>query len=63
MRKIGRIVNGWNLVTENIGTYGTSYEQRAIIAFGGLGANLPTDALYPTAFVDAKGLPLSGANK
>jgi|GEM_PF-3934009 len=61
MRKIGRIVNGWNLVTENIGTY--SYKQRAIIVFGGLGANLPADALYPTAFVDAKGLPLSGANK
>ena len=53
MRKIGRITNGWNLVTENIGTYGTSYTQRAIIE----------DALYPTAFVDAKGLPLSGANK
>ena len=63
MRKIGRITNGWNLVTENIGTCGTSYEQRAIIAFGGLGANLPEDALYPTAFVDAKGLPVSGANK
>jgi hypothetical protein len=63
MRKMGRLVNGWNLLTENIGTYGTSYKQRAVIALGGLGANLPEDAVYPTAFVDAKGAPLSSANK
>ncbi len=64
MRKIGRLVNGWNLSTENIGTYGTSYRQRAMIALGGLGgANLPEDAVYPTAFIDAAGQPLSGASK
>jgi hypothetical protein len=63
MRKIGKLVNGWNTVTENIGTYGTSYQQRAIIANGGLGANLPEDAIYPTAFLDAAGQPLTGANK
>ena len=34
-----------------------------MIALGGLGANLPEDAVYPTAFVDGKGAPLSGANK
>ena len=37
--KIGKVVNGWNLITENIGTYGTSYRQRAMISLGGLGAN------------------------
>jgi hypothetical protein len=62
MRKLGRLVNGWNILTENAGTYGTSYKQRAVIALGGLGANLPEDAVYPTAFVDGKGAPLSGAN-
>jgi len=63
IRKIGRLVNGWNLSIENIGAYGTSYRQRAMIALGGLGANLPEDAVYPTAFIDAAGQPLSGANK
>jgi hypothetical protein len=63
MRRLGKNVNGWNIATENIGTYGTSYQQRAVIALGGLGANLPEDAIYPTAFVDGDGQPLSGANK
>ncbi|HEX4409669.1 MAG TPA: DUF1254 domain-containing protein [Xanthobacteraceae bacterium] len=63
MRRIGKIENGWNVLTQNIGTYGTSYEQRALIAAGGLGANLPEDALYPTAFFDTAGQPLTGANK
>jgi hypothetical protein len=63
MKQIGGRVNGWNVLTENVGTYGTSYKQRALIALGGLGANLPEDAIYPTAFVDAAGQPLDGANK
>lgn len=62
MRQSGKHVNGWNVATENIGTYGTSYRQRAVIALGGLGANLPEDAIYPVAFVDQQGQPLNGAN-
>ncbi len=61
--RLGKIENGWNVLTQNIGTYGTSYQQRALIASGGLGANLPEDAIYPTAFFDADGQPLTGANK
>lgn len=63
MRKAGAFVNGWNIGTENMGTYGTSYKRRAFVALGGLGCNLPEDAVYPTAFVDGEGQPLSGANK
>lgn len=59
----GRHVNGWNLATDNMGTYGTSYLQRALIALAGLGANLPADAVYPAAFVDGEGKPLRGENK
>jgi hypothetical protein len=51
------------VLTENVGTYGTSYRQRALIAYGGLGANLPEDAIYPTAFIDADGKPLLSTNK
>ena len=32
------------------------------IARGGIGANVPKDAVYPMAFVDAEGRPLNGAN-
>jgi hypothetical protein len=63
MRSLGQFENGWNVLTQNVGTYGTSYKQRAAVAFGGLGANLPEDAIYPTAFVDSVGQPLTGALK
>ncbi|XQQ07405.1 MAG: DUF1254 domain-containing protein [Leptolyngbya sp. IPPAS B-1204] len=62
MRKAGAFINGWNIGTENMGTYGTSYKRRAFVALGGLGCNLPEDAVYPTAFVDGEGNPLSGVN-
>ena len=41
----GNVVNGWTYVTD-IGTYGTNYNLRAVIALIGLGANLPIDAVY-----------------
>lgn len=59
----GTHVNGWNIATDNMGTYGTSYLQRALVALAGLGANLPADAIYPAAFVDSEGKPLRGENK
>ncbi len=57
------LVNGWNLVKNSIGTYGTDYASRAIVAYGGLGANQREDAAYPSAAVDADGNRLNGANK
>jgi hypothetical protein len=63
MRTGGTMVNGWNIGLENMGTYGTSYRRRAIVALGGLGANLPEDAVYSVSFVDGDGKPLSGTNK
>lgn len=55
--------NGWNIGREHMGTYGTAYQWRTLIALGGLGANLAEDAVYPTAFVDGEGKPLGGTNK
>jgi len=60
---LGAITNGWTFVAQNVGTYGTSYKQRAIVAMSGLGANLPEDAVYPTAFLDGDGKPLNGAQR
>lgn len=55
-------VNGWGVML-NIGTYGTDYLLRAMVAYLGIGANLPEDAIYPTAFVDADNNPLNGKNR
>lgn len=57
---IGQVQNGWNFALENLGTYGTDYRRRAMIAMAGLGANLPADALYPNCIADADGNPTSG---
>jgi len=58
----GKVVNGW-LISYDLGSYGTNYPQRAAIAWVGLGANLPEDAIYPMTRVDGDGKPLTGKNK
>jgi len=54
--------NGWAFSLK-MGTYGTNYLQRALIAAIGLGANLPEDAVYPYTNVDAENNPLNGENR
>jgi hypothetical protein len=63
MTKIGDQIDGWTIARETIGTYGTSYLRRASVAMGGLGANLPEDAVYPVAFADESGKPLNGESR
>lgn len=60
-KSAGKYVNGWTFST-NTGLYGTNYLQRAYIAFVGLGANRPEDAVYPMTNVDVDGKPLNGKN-
>jgi DNA sulfur modification protein DndE len=47
----------------NVGSYGTHYVLRAIIAQKALGANRPEDAVYAGATTDSQGNTLSGANR
>ncbi|ACK72210.1 protein of unknown function DUF1254 [Gloeothece citriformis PCC 7424] len=56
------VKNNW-LMTYDLGIYGTNYLYRAGVAWVGLGANLPKDAIYPLTRVDEAGNPLSGANR
>ena len=58
----GKKVNGWDVMT-NLGSYGTNYLFRSVVALVGLGANLPEDAIYPRATEDTDGQPLTGANR
>ncbi len=58
-----RLVRGWSTPPMNLGAYGTDYATRAVVAMIGLGANLPADAMYPNAQVDAEGKTLQGSHR
>jgi hypothetical protein len=58
-----KLINGWSVELKDIGKYGTNYIKRANVAFFGLGANLPQDAVYPYAQVDREGNKLNGTNR
>lgn len=61
-RGLGNVANNWRIPLTPIGTYGTDYLRRAVIAQFGLGANVVEDSIYPSAFVDSDGKPFdSGA--
>jgi hypothetical protein len=59
---LGEIVNGW-VVTKGLGTYGTNYMKRAVVAAFGWPANQEKDAVYPYTEVDSEGRKLTGASK
>jgi hypothetical protein len=61
--RAGVLTNGWRTNLTAIGTYGTDYLHRAGVAYGGLGANVPEDAVYPTAFADAEGRPFESGKR
>ncbi|MGE5335117.1 MAG: DUF1254 domain-containing protein [Nitrososphaerota archaeon] len=60
MPTLARMVNGWQMDTETMGTYGNFYAKRAIVAMLGLGANQPADAIYPLNVADAAGQTVNG---
>jgi hypothetical protein len=59
---LGEMVNGW-VVTKGLGTYGTNYMKRAVVAAFGWPANQEKDAVYPYTEVDSARQKLTGANK
>lgn len=59
----GTLANGWRLIVHPMGTYGTDYTRRAVIAYFGLGAVPPEDAVYPSALAQADGKPFDSAAK
>jgi hypothetical protein len=63
IRCLGTRVGNWQMMTPPVGTYGTDYVRRAVIAFGGLGANVSEDATYPTTLTDAGGKPYDSGKK
>lgn len=60
LKKPRDLVRGWSTPPRTLGQYGTQYNRRAVVAMVGLGANLPEDAMYPSAKVDDQGNALNG---
>ena len=60
---LARVVNAWQVNTDAMGVYGNNYLKRAIVAWFGLGANLPEDVVQLINLGDADGKSLTGANK
>jgi hypothetical protein len=63
IKKPRDLVRGWATPPSILGNYGTHYNIRAAVAMVGLGANLPVDASYPNAQVDADGQTLNGSRR
>jgi len=62
-KETGAPVNGWRVPPMILGNFGSDYGARAVVALIGLGANLPADAVYPSAFVDSDGKSFTGTNR
>jgi hypothetical protein len=58
--RLGERENGWYVVRERLGQYGTDYLRRAAVAAKSLGASLPADRIFMTLAHDDGGLPLEG---
>ncbi len=61
--KLAKVINGWQMNTDTVGTWGNFYLKRAVFAMVGLGANQVEDAMYPLNVADADGKPLDGGNR
>ena len=63
-KRAGTRVNGWRSLLTPVGTYGTDYLRRMVMAYGGLGsANLVEDAIALPSIADAEGRPLESAKR
>lgn len=61
-KTLGEKVNGWNVVL-GLGSYGTDYLKRAVVAAFGWPAQHDIDGVYPYTDVDSAGQRLNGTNK
>jgi hypothetical protein len=56
---VGRLVHGWQMVTDTVGVYGNYYLKRAAFTILGMGALPVEESIYPLTSVDADGQPLA----
>src|SRR6185369_1976724 len=64
VKRAGIRVNGWRMVLNPIGAYGTDYLRRMVLAYGGLGTGmLVEDAIALPSVADGEGRPLESAKR
>ncbi len=61
--RTGTFVNGWRMIAHPMGTYGTDYMRRAVIAYFGLSAVPVEDSIYPGALLQSDGKPFDSGGK
>jgi hypothetical protein len=64
IEKMGKLVNGWIVVTSGVGdraVYNSDWTQRAAVGVAGILANDPAEAVYPITRRDGDGKPLDGS--
>lgn len=61
-RQHQKVMGSWKYYGDPIGNFGTDYQYRALVAYGGLSANPLSVALYAQANADADGATLTGQN-
>ena len=62
----GELVNGWKMMDVTKAYFGTKPDDilyRAIVAYKGIYAHTPVEAVYPIANFDARGVKLNGDNQ
>jgi hypothetical protein len=59
----GGVNNGWEILGNWVGAYGTRYLGRSIVATDLLAANTPAQTIYPIADTDQSGHTLDGAGE
>ena len=59
-RRMRLMRDGWSSSAGMVGIYGSDYLTRAFVAYRGLGALPPDEAMYPSAVADADGAALDG---
>jgi len=63
--KVGKVINNWQVRSALVGTgtFGTAYLRRATNTWGGVISNVVEDAIYPKAYTDSTGEPLTSDRK
>ncbi len=63
-KRAGARVNGWRALGTPLGTYGTDYQRRHVVAYSALGAPLPEDLTFFTTIAEGvDGRPLESGER
>jgi hypothetical protein len=62
-KRAGARVSSWRLLLTPMGTYGTDYLRRQVMAYSSLGAVVLEDTFAPSTIADVEGKPLDGAKR